>query len=376
MKNKTIIYSRALNKPEYEYAPEYDFGDNYGKDDDIKAIFFKSVCEKQETKVFGYLGKPKNNGEKLPAVVLVHGGGGTAFDDWVKMWTDRGYVALALDTEGNVPVKGNKLDWQEHPKSGYFGKPNARFQDTTEDINDTWMHYATSSVMAAGQLLKSLDCVDENKVGVCGISWGGVITMLTVCHYAGFAFAIPVYLAMHVIGSGVQLEESYHTDCARVWEDSPITKVKTPMLFIGDIYDRFTSVEALSKCAEDVGGGFTSFQVGFGHGHATGANRQESFTFADYITKGGKPPAKFIGRPDFKEKSVRFEQRGNRILSAKIHYCDKARSVAAEDWHEAEAVINEGFMCADKGINCEIFYFEAKDERDNIFTSLACGKKD
>ena len=369
MNNKNIVYDATLWDPEFEYAPQYDYGRNFGTNDNIKAIFFKSVCEGKKTKVFGYLGIPACVEKKVPAVVLVHGGGGTAFDDWVKMWTDRGYAALALDTEGNVPVPENKMDCQEHPASGFFGKPNARFQDTCDDINDTWMHYASSSVIAAANLLKSLDCVDENKVGICGISWGGVITMLTTCRYE-FAFSVPIYLAMHVKESGVSVAVNYNTECADIWEASPIKNVKSPMLFIGDIYDVCTSVSALSQCAEDTAGSaFLSFQAGFGHGHLVGAQRTESLRFADYIVKGGKEPAVFTGRPE-KSGKVRFDPKGNKIVEATVRWCDKTRSVDKEDWHEAKAVISDGYISADIPSGCKLFFFSVKDESGDTFSSM------
>ena len=373
MKNKVVAYEEVLSEPLFEYAPEYDFGDNYGKEDNIRAVFFRSVCEGRETKVFGYLGIPKTEeGKKVPGVVLVHGGGGTAFDDWVKMWTDRGYAALALDTEGNIPVKGNKLDWQEHPASPYFGKPNARFQDTADDVNNTWMHYATASVMAAANLLKSLPQVDENKVGVCGISWGGVITMITTCYYNGFAFSVPIYLAMHVKNSGVAVDVNYNTECADVWEASPITGIKAPMLFIGDISDACTSVTALSACAEDIkGDAYLSFQAGFGHSHVAGASRTESMDFADYIVKGGPAPVRFYGLPDDKEMKVRFDPRGNDVVETGMYYCDKVRSIEKEDWHTVKAEIKDGYMQAEKEVECKVFFFYAKNKNGNIYTSLA-----
>lgn len=370
-----IEYKIINEKITYEYAPEYDFGDYLESDDNIKAIFFDSICEGQRTKVFGYLGIPKNHNGNLPAVVLVHGGGGTAFDDWAKLWVDKGYVALAIDTEGHVPVKGNHMDYQDHADSPYFGRPNSRFQDTVEDINHTWMHYATSSVMAAAELLKSLECVDSNKVGVCGISWGGCITMITTCYYDKFAFSIPIYIALKIKGSGCRTEESYNTECADIWESAPITSVKTPMLYIGDIYDVCTSIHALSACAEDVGGAYTSFQVGFGHGHDVGSIRKECFAFADYICKGGKEPVAFIGRPDFENKCVKFDSRGNDIQKVAIHYCEEYRSIDAKTWHEAPAVIENGYIKADKNINCATFYFEVVDENGLIFTSYSSFKK-
>ena len=133
MENTKIEFKNLPEKPEFEYCSEYDFGKNYSDKDNIRANFFHSVCEGRKTEVFGYLVLPENTEGKVPAVVLVHGGGGTAFDDWVKLWTDRGYAALAIDTEGNVPVKGNFMDFQEHAKSPYYGKPNSRFQDNVSE---------------------------------------------------------------------------------------------------------------------------------------------------------------------------------------------------------------------------------------------------
>jgi alpha-beta hydrolase superfamily lysophospholipase len=55
------------------------------------------------TRVFAYLARPEKAEGKLPAVVLVHGGGGTAFKEWAELWARRGYVALAMDLAGQGP---------------------------------------------------------------------------------------------------------------------------------------------------------------------------------------------------------------------------------------------------------------------------------
>src|SRR5262245_15805421 len=52
------------------------------------------------TRVFAYLARPAKIEEKVPAIVLVHGGGGTAFKEWAELWAERGYVAMAMDLAG------------------------------------------------------------------------------------------------------------------------------------------------------------------------------------------------------------------------------------------------------------------------------------
>ena len=44
-----------------------------------------------------------NRGRNFPGVVLIHGGGGTAFADWVYLWAKRGYAAIAMDLNGSRP---------------------------------------------------------------------------------------------------------------------------------------------------------------------------------------------------------------------------------------------------------------------------------
>src|SRR5262245_22509001 len=58
----------------------------------VRGLFFDSVSwHGKPTRVFAWVGIPADlkPGQKVPAVVLVHGGGGTAFAQWVRSWTER-----------------------------------------------------------------------------------------------------------------------------------------------------------------------------------------------------------------------------------------------------------------------------------------------
>ena len=89
----------------------------------VEPIFFRGPAykEKECTKVFGYIGLPAGlqPGETCPGMVLLHGGGGTAFDVWVKLWNARGYAAITFDQCGDIPSQ---------PLFG-DGAPHARHSD-------------------------------------------------------------------------------------------------------------------------------------------------------------------------------------------------------------------------------------------------------
>ena len=56
------------------------------------------------TSVFAYYASPatlgmETNG-KVPGIILVHGGGGTAFSKWAELWAKRDYAAIAMDLAG------------------------------------------------------------------------------------------------------------------------------------------------------------------------------------------------------------------------------------------------------------------------------------
>ena len=75
--------NQLWNTPTFERAAQYD-----RPDQGVEAYFLQSVSYKDApTYVFAYVGIPATATKEnpVPGVVLVHGGGGTAFCDWVKI---------------------------------------------------------------------------------------------------------------------------------------------------------------------------------------------------------------------------------------------------------------------------------------------------
>ena len=92
----------------------------------VEVAFLEGLpCRGKPTRVFCYYGVPKHKpGEKVPGMVLVHGGAGSAFYRWVKFWNDRGYAAISMDTCGCVSgnVKGDEQRGHfRHPDGGPAG---------------------------------------------------------------------------------------------------------------------------------------------------------------------------------------------------------------------------------------------------------------
>jgi len=168
----------------------------YATNGNVQVTFFEGLPYRgRETRVFAYYGVPKHEpGKNVPAMVLVHGGGGSAFYRWVKFWNDRGYAAISMDTCG--AVSGNTIGQEQfkhyrHDWSGPAGWGGFRTMD--DPVCDQWMYHAVADVILAHSLIRSLPGVDPDRVGLTGVSWGGIIACTVASLDARFRFAAPVY---------------------------------------------------------------------------------------------------------------------------------------------------------------------------------------
>lgn len=138
----------------------------------IRPLFFEGLSyQGKPTRVFAWVGLPNlEPGKKVPAMVLVHGGGGTAFANWVKLWTDRGYAAISMDTCGALPQPEQK----PRPRHDFSGPPGwGGFEQIDNPPQDQWTYHAVADAILAHSLIRSMPEVDPDKIGLTGISWGG-----------------------------------------------------------------------------------------------------------------------------------------------------------------------------------------------------------
>ena len=82
-------------------APKAVFGERKGLVQEV--VYEGEPLAGKQTHIFAYYAHPDGPGP-FPGMVLVHGGGGTAFADWARHWAERGYAAIAMDLAGHGPA--------------------------------------------------------------------------------------------------------------------------------------------------------------------------------------------------------------------------------------------------------------------------------
>lgn len=245
------------------------------------------------TRVFAYVAMPENCNGPVPAMVLVHGGGGTAFPDWATLWAQRGYAAIAMDLTGTGP------DAQRLPDAGpSMADPDIFDAFTDAEINQRWTYHAVATVMRGHSLLASCKEVDPNRIGITGISWGGYLTCIVTGVDDRLKAAVPVY------GCGFLHESSHWADkqflamtpeqrtrWAGQFDPSRyLPGARCPMLFINGTNDFAYYLDSYQKSYRAVSGPVAvRIELNFPHGHGIGWQREEIGLFVDSVLKGGDP---------------------------------------------------------------------------------------
>lgn len=340
----------VFSAPALTFTTEYD---EYKEQASSKGLFFNGLnYHGKATKVFCWYGIPESlkEGEKAPAVVLVHGGGGTVFPQWVKKWNDRGYIAISVALEGQVPgpkTEDSPLEvgHPNHKDSGPFRK--GFFLDLKdEQLENQWFYHAVADIVLANSLLRSFPEVDTTKIGITGISWGGILTNVVAGIDNRFAFAVPVYGCgfLHEAPTYIkQLEE--HTPESKQfylenWEPSLYAPLqKQPILFVDGTNDAHFSMNSFTKTFLASGAEkYLHVEHEMRHGHVAGWNPEEIYSFADYVVKGGNKPILFKEKET--ENTLNFESEINKAVA--YYTSDTADwSAKAYKWIAAEAIVSE-----------------------------------
>ena len=266
----------------------------------VKAVWIAGPPYKgKPTRAFAYIGIPAGNA-KAPGMVLIHGGGGTAFAEWVRMWNSRGFAAIAVDTVGTQPAPADaKQPWnparQRHEFSGPAGWGD--FNNIDAPVTDQWSYHAVAVSILSHSFLRAQPGVDPKRIGVTGISWGGYLTSIVASLDHRFRFGIPVY------GCGFLGEDSaWLKDFERLgperaakwlklWDPSSYLPLgRRPMFWIDGTNDFAYVMPSWQKSYRlPRGERLLSLQVRMKHSHPDGARPEEIFAYAKEKLLGGPP---------------------------------------------------------------------------------------
>jgi dienelactone hydrolase len=364
--------------PELWKAPATHPCEDVGADG-LKALYYDGMPYKgKPTRVFAWYGVPSGDVKsKYPAMVLVHGGGGTAFEAWVRLWNQRGYAAIAMDNCGCIP-KGEYSHWERNASGGPAGWGG--FDMIEEPEKDQWTYHAVADVILAHSLLRSFPEVDPERIGITGISWGGYLTCITAGVDERFKFAVLVYGCGFLgdnsawLGDFEKLGQDKAKRWLGLWDPSVyLPRVSMPMLWVTGTNDFAYPMDSLRKSyrlPKAERSLCVTLRMPHGHGGA-GENPKEIHAFADQFCKGGVPLAKVVKQGvDGAAAWVAFES-DSPVVKAELNYTKDSGVWKERNWETIPAVIDADVKKATAMLpeGAVVYYFNMTDERGLVSSS-------
>ncbi len=352
-------------------VPSFRIEDRTAK---IQSLTYEGeAVDGKATEVFAFYASPKtlgksNGNEKFPGIVLIHGGGGTAFADWVWQWANHGYAAIAMDLHGyrpSAPQYDNDGNLKPHIGQSRKGRvrlahgaDHEKFECIGGTVEDDWPYHAVASVMRAHTLLRHFPEVDADRTAVTGISWGGYTTCLVASHDDRFKAAVPVYGCgfLHE-GESVQkpsidkLGDRREAWVAAYDPGSHLEKCTVPTLWVNGTHDRHYVLDSYAKSYAQVKGPRTiRIQPQMRHGHIPGWQPIEIQVFIDSILQDGSPLAK-VGpmKVDADGTVSAAYQSAHEIVNAKLHYTAESGPRTKRMWNSIDCTVSDGAVIA-KGL--------------------------
>ncbi len=346
---------------------------------EVKTLFYDGPAfQGKPTRVFAYYGVPNvPKGKKVPAMVLVHGGGGTAFDSWVRLWNSRGYAAIAMDLCGCVPV-GTYGKWQRHDQGGPPGWGG--FDQLDKPFADQWTGQAIADIILAHSLIRSFPEVDANRIGVTGISWGGYLTCIVAGVDPRFKFAAPVYGCGFLgensawLGQFTAMGREKSSQWLAQWDPAAYLGDATmPMLWVTGSNDFAYPMDSLQKSYRLARGQRTlCVRVRMPHAHGgAGENPAEILASANRFFNHGVPLAK-VTRQGLEANEVwaQYESK-TPITKAELNFTTATGKWQDRKWETVPATVDTAHRRVNATLpaGTKVYYLNLVDERDLVVST-------
>ena len=355
-------------------APKFEWIRQEG---DVQALLYAGEKYRgKPTRVFAYYASPRTLGQavkgKVPGIVLVHGGGGTAFANWAQLWAKRGYAAIAMDLAGCGEGRKRLPD-------GGPGQSHAdKFSTIDQPLENQWSYHAVANVMRGHSLLRSFAGVDANRIALTGISWGGYLTCIVAGVDDRFKVAMPVYgcgflreNSVWKVGEFGKMTPAQSDKWHRLWDPSRyIGSAKMPVMFLNGTNDFAYPMDSYAKtCALVRSEKNYSIQLNMKHGHIF--NFPEFFQFVDQYLRGATPMP-VVARPVVKGSRLNATVRSKtRLISANLHYTTAPHAQnKTRAWKTVPLKVDGPIIQgAAPPKNATVWYIDVRDERKYLASS-------
>ena len=369
------------------------------RDGPVQSLFYAGeTYQDHPTEVFAFYASPVTLGEakpgtKFPGVVLIHGGGGTAFAEWTWLWAKRGYAAIAMDLGGTQPPvpkydpkTGVPVPYQASDPKAFTRLPNGgppqeqpqKYGSSGGPVTDDWVFHAVASVIRAHSLLRSFPEVDAGHTALTGISWGGFTTCLVASIDDRFQAAVPVYGCGFIHeGESVQKPEIDKLgDRRQQWinaydPSSYLKRCHVPILFVNGTNDVHYPLDSYEKSYDLVAGiKQMRIQINMPHGHVVGWAPEEIGLFIDTYCRSGKALA-IPGSPVIEGERVSLAYTAQVPLKeAALHFTTDTGPRSKRTWKSLPAEIRQHSISAPKPpADANTWFLSLTDERGTMVTT-------
>jgi cephalosporin-C deacetylase-like acetyl esterase len=340
------------------------------------------------TRIFAYYATPgrlagdPSQDKNLPAVVLVHGGGGTAFREWVELWAKLGYAAIAMDLAGSRPIEGKNAHQRENRTRLADGGPDqgddTKFGAIEQPATEQWPYHAVANVVSAHSLIRSFPEVDAGKTAVTGISWGGYLTCIVAGVDSRFRAAVPVYGCGFLHDNSAWLNQLGRMTAEQrgrwieMWDPSRyLPAVSMPIFFINGTNDNAYPLDSYLKSFNAVSGERQlRITVNMPHGHPPGWAPAEIGLFIDHHLRGTEGLAD-VGEPKIENGQVHMKCASRvKLKQAVLHTTSDTTPINKRTWQALPARIDgDVVIAAAPGPDTTAWFLTVTDERDAVVSS-------
>ncbi len=357
-------------------APTFEWLD---RGDKIRSLLYRGERYKgKPTKVFAYYGTPGtlrgdiSQEQHFPGVVLVHGGGGQAFKEWVELWAKRGYAAIAMD------LAGCGLDRNRLPDGGPGQGDEEKFGQMDRPVTDQWTYHAVANVILAHSLLRSFEEVDAHRTAVTGISWGGYLTCIVAGLDSRFRAAVPVYGCGFLHENSVWLPRfakmtpEHRDKWVNLLDPSRyIGSAAMPIFFVNGTNDFAYPLDSYARTYRLVKAPRNfRITIRMPHSHKDGWNPEEIGLFVDQCLRGGTP-LPTVKTPEIVNEKVQAEVVTETTLtSASLHYTTDTGPINKRNWETKPATIDGDRVVVSKPpAESTLWFITVSDQRDAVVSS-------